>query len=45
LTESCHVYDTDIKDVIEEEEEFVGKGGFGGEEDNIEDIVVVVNDL
>ncbi|GKB77615.1 hypothetical protein Tco_0944510 [Tanacetum coccineum] len=43
--ESCHVYDTDIKDVIEEEEEFVGKEGFGREEDNIENIVVVVNDL
>ncbi|GJW75248.1 hypothetical protein Tco_0134618 [Tanacetum coccineum] len=37
--------DTDIEDVIEEEEGFVGKGGFGGEEDNIGDIVVVVNDL
>nr|GFB20057.1 hypothetical protein [Tanacetum cinerariifolium] len=33
------VYDTAIEDVIEEEE------GFGGEEDNIEDVVVVVNDL
>nr|GEX15027.1 auxilin-like protein [Tanacetum cinerariifolium] len=31
------VYDTDIEDVIEKEEGFVGKGGFGGEEDNIED--------
>nr|GEY96256.1 zinc finger, CCHC-type [Tanacetum cinerariifolium] len=39
------VYDTAIEDVIEEEEGFVGKGGFGGEEDNIEDVVVVVNDL
>nr|GEW47778.1 hypothetical protein [Tanacetum cinerariifolium] len=39
------VYDTAIKDVIEEEEGFVGKGGFGEEEDNIEDVVVVVNDL
>nr|GEY90825.1 hypothetical protein [Tanacetum cinerariifolium] len=39
------VYDTAIEDVIEEEEGFVGKGGFGGEEDNIEDIVVVANDL
>ncbi|GKA27834.1 hypothetical protein Tco_0714002 [Tanacetum coccineum] len=39
------VYDTDIEDVIEEEEGFVGKGGFGGEEDNIEDVVVVANDL
>nr|GFA65414.1 hypothetical protein [Tanacetum cinerariifolium] len=28
-----------------EEEGFVGKGGFGGEEDNIEDIVVVANNL
>ncbi|GJY54526.1 hypothetical protein Tco_0446190 [Tanacetum coccineum] len=27
------------------EEGFVGKGGFGGEEDNIEDVVVVANDL
>ncbi|GKA47080.1 hypothetical protein Tco_0739963 [Tanacetum coccineum] len=43
--ESIPVYDTDIEDVIEEEEEFVGKGGFGGEEDNIEDVVVVANDL
>nr|GEY99211.1 putative reverse transcriptase domain, ribonuclease H-like domain, aspartic peptidase domain protein [Tanacetum cinerariifolium] len=39
------VYDTAIEDVIEEEERFVGKRGFGGEEDNIEDVVVVVNDL
>nr|GEY51773.1 hypothetical protein [Tanacetum cinerariifolium] len=39
------IYDTDIEDVIEEEEGFVGKGGFDGEEDNIEDVVVVVNDL
>nr|GFB89163.1 hypothetical protein [Tanacetum cinerariifolium] len=28
--ESMPVYDTDIEDVIEEEEEFVGKRGFGG---------------
>ncbi|GJS95947.1 hypothetical protein Tco_0802915 [Tanacetum coccineum] len=27
------------------EEGFAGKGGFGGEEDNIEDVVVVANDL
>ncbi|GJX19722.1 hypothetical protein Tco_0222399 [Tanacetum coccineum] len=39
------VYDTNIEDVIEEEERFVGKGGFGGEEDDIEDVVVVANDL
>nr|GEW98484.1 hypothetical protein [Tanacetum cinerariifolium] len=39
------VYDTTIEDVIEEEEGFVRKGGFGGKEDNIEDVVVVVNDL
>ncbi|GJY09431.1 hypothetical protein Tco_0377616 [Tanacetum coccineum] len=39
------IYDTDIKDVIEEEEGFFGKGGFGEEEDNIEDVVVVANDL
>ncbi|GJX64086.1 hypothetical protein Tco_0298429 [Tanacetum coccineum] len=39
------VYDTDIEDVIEEEEGFVGIGGFDGEEDNIEDVVVVANDL
>ncbi|GJY04964.1 hypothetical protein Tco_0370904 [Tanacetum coccineum] len=39
------VYDTDIEDVIEEEEGFVGKGGFGWEEDNIKDVVVVANDL
>ena len=37
--ESCPVYDTDIEDVIEEEE------GFVGEEDNIEYIVVAANDL
>ncbi|GKB84820.1 hypothetical protein Tco_0957092 [Tanacetum coccineum] len=43
--ESMPVYDTDIEDVIEEEEGFVGKGGFGGEEDNIKDVVVVANDL
>nr|GEV57681.1 hypothetical protein [Tanacetum cinerariifolium] len=35
------VYDTAIEDVIEEKEGFVGKGGFGEEEDNIEDVVVV----
>nr|GEV58918.1 hypothetical protein [Tanacetum cinerariifolium] len=39
------VYDTDIEDVIEEEEGFVEKGGFGGEEDNIEDVLVVANDI
>nr|GFA26241.1 hypothetical protein [Tanacetum cinerariifolium]GFA52275.1 hypothetical protein [Tanacetum cinerariifolium] len=39
------VYDTDIEDVIEEEEGLVGKGGIGGEEDNIEDFVVVANDI
>nr|GEW30502.1 retrotransposon protein, putative, Ty1-copia subclass [Tanacetum cinerariifolium] len=43
--ESMPVYDTDIEDVIEKEERFVGKGGFDGEEDNIEDVVVVANDL
>nr|GEX01833.1 hypothetical protein [Tanacetum cinerariifolium] len=43
--ESCLVYDSDIEDFIEEEEGFVGKEGFGGEEDNIKDIVVVANDL
>ncbi|GJY04151.1 hypothetical protein Tco_0370091 [Tanacetum coccineum] len=43
--ESMSVCDTDIEDVIEEEEGFVGKGGFGGEEDNIEDVIVVANDL
>nr|GFA17226.1 hypothetical protein [Tanacetum cinerariifolium] len=43
--EPMPVYDTDIEDVIDEEEEFVGKGGFYGEEDNIKDVVVVVNDL
>nr|GEV56583.1 zinc finger BED domain-containing protein DAYSLEEPER [Tanacetum cinerariifolium] len=31
------VYVTAIKDVIEEEEEFVRKGGFDGKEDNIKD--------
>ncbi|GJV45733.1 hypothetical protein Tco_1430269 [Tanacetum coccineum] len=43
--ESMPVYDIDIEDVIEEEKGFVGKGRFGGEEDNIEDVVVVANDL
>ncbi|GJY76505.1 hypothetical protein Tco_0481621 [Tanacetum coccineum] len=43
--ESMPVYDTNIEDVIKEEEVFVGKRGFGGEEDNIEDVVVVANDL
>nr|GEV39851.1 reverse transcriptase domain-containing protein [Tanacetum cinerariifolium] len=43
--ESMLVYDTDIKDVIEEEEGFVGKGGYGGKEDNIKDVVVMANDL
>ncbi|GJY48618.1 hypothetical protein Tco_0438574, partial [Tanacetum coccineum] len=43
--ESMPVYDTDIEDVIEEEEGFVGKRGLDGEEDNIEDVVVVANDL
>ncbi|GJX43370.1 hypothetical protein Tco_0260046 [Tanacetum coccineum] len=43
--ESMPIYDTDIEDVIEEEERFVGKGGFGGEEDNTEDVVVVANDI
>ncbi|GJZ05961.1 hypothetical protein Tco_0539754, partial [Tanacetum coccineum] len=43
--ESMPVYDIDIKDVIEEEEGFVEKRGFGREEDNIEDILVVVNDI
>ncbi|GJR96161.1 hypothetical protein Tco_0268335 [Tanacetum coccineum] len=39
------VYDTDIEDVIEEEEGFIGKGGFSEEEENMENIVVVANDL
>ncbi|GJR51971.1 hypothetical protein Tco_1402492 [Tanacetum coccineum] len=43
--ESMSVYDIDIEDAIEEEEGFVGKGGFGEEEENIEDVVVVANDL
>ncbi|GJT01987.1 hypothetical protein Tco_0823156 [Tanacetum coccineum] len=43
--ESMQIYDTDIEDAIKEEEGFVGKGGFGGEEDSIEDVVVVANDL
>ncbi|GJR23586.1 hypothetical protein Tco_0972113 [Tanacetum coccineum] len=38
-------YDTDIEDVIEEEEGFVRKGGIGEEEDNLEDDVVVANDI
>nr|GEV29897.1 hypothetical protein [Tanacetum cinerariifolium]GEX79414.1 hypothetical protein [Tanacetum cinerariifolium] len=43
--ESMPVYDTSIEDVIEDEEGFVGKGVFGGEEDNIEYVVVVANGL
>nr|GEX58816.1 retrovirus-related Pol polyprotein from transposon TNT 1-94 [Tanacetum cinerariifolium] len=43
--ESMPVYDTDIKNVIEEEEGFVGKRGFGVEENNIEDIVVVATNI
>ncbi|GKD05452.1 hypothetical protein Tco_1180426, partial [Tanacetum coccineum] len=36
--ESMPVYDTDIKDVIEEEEGFVGKGGFG----NLVDVSILI---
>ncbi|GJT81972.1 retrovirus-related pol polyprotein from transposon TNT 1-94 [Tanacetum coccineum] len=43
--ESMPVYDTDIDDVIVDEEGFVVKRGSGEEEDNIEDVVVVANDL
>ncbi|GJY66971.1 hypothetical protein Tco_0469209 [Tanacetum coccineum] len=43
--ESMPVYDTDIEDAIEDEEGFVGKRGFGEEEDNMEDVVVMANDL
>nr|GEY15614.1 hypothetical protein [Tanacetum cinerariifolium] len=43
--ESMPVCDIDIEDIIVEEEGFVGKRGFGGEEDNIEDFIVVANDL
>ncbi|GJS75387.1 hypothetical protein Tco_0725268 [Tanacetum coccineum] len=43
--QSMPVYDIDIEDVIKEEEGFVGKGGFGREEDNIEDVVVMAHDL
>ncbi|GKE26862.1 hypothetical protein Tco_1442246, partial [Tanacetum coccineum] len=43
--ESMPVYDNYIEDAIKEEEGFVRKGGFDGEEDNIEDVVVVANDL
>ncbi|GKG23014.1 hypothetical protein Tco_0388317, partial [Tanacetum coccineum] len=43
--ESMPVYDTDIEDVIGDEEGFVGEGGFGEEEENMEDVVVVANDL
>nr|GEX19487.1 hypothetical protein [Tanacetum cinerariifolium] len=42
---SLPVYDTDIEDILEEEKGFVGKEGFGREEDNIEDVVVVDNDF
>ncbi|GJY87970.1 hypothetical protein Tco_0502598 [Tanacetum coccineum] len=43
--ESMPVNDTVIEDVIEEEEGFVGKRGLDGEEDNIEDVVVMANEL
>nr|GFA47977.1 hypothetical protein [Tanacetum cinerariifolium] len=43
--ESMPFCDIDIEDVIEEGEGFVGKRGFGGEEDNIEEVIVVANDL
>ncbi|GKD87261.1 hypothetical protein Tco_1358415, partial [Tanacetum coccineum] len=43
--ESMPIYDTDIEDVIEEEEGFIEKGGFGRKEDNIEYIVLVANYL
>ncbi|GJY03293.1 hypothetical protein Tco_0369233 [Tanacetum coccineum] len=43
--ESMPVYDTNIEDAIEDEEGFVGKRGFGDEEDNMEDVVVMANDL
>ncbi|GJQ95213.1 uncharacterized mitochondrial protein-like protein [Tanacetum coccineum] len=43
--ESMPVYDTNIEDVIEEEEGFFWKRGLDGEEDNVEDVVVVANDL
>nr|GEW94383.1 kinesin-like protein KIN-14E [Tanacetum cinerariifolium] len=43
--ESMPVYYTDIEDVIEEKEGFVGKGGIGREKDNIKDIVAVANDI
>ncbi|GJW05525.1 hypothetical protein Tco_1564381 [Tanacetum coccineum] len=43
--ESMPVYDTDINDVIVDEEGFVGKRGSSEEENNMEDVVVVANDL
>ncbi|GJY55280.1 hypothetical protein Tco_0454395 [Tanacetum coccineum] len=43
--ESMPVYDTNIEDVIKEEKGFVGKRGFGEEEENSEYVVVVANDL
>ncbi|GJX13156.1 uncharacterized mitochondrial protein-like protein [Tanacetum coccineum] len=42
---SMPIYDTDIEDAIKDEEGFVGKRGFGEEEDNMEDVVVMANDL
>ncbi|GKE48870.1 hypothetical protein Tco_1480128, partial [Tanacetum coccineum] len=39
--ESMPVYDTDIEDITEEEEGFIGKGTFSGKEDNIENVIVV----
>ncbi|GKA54778.1 hypothetical protein Tco_0753727 [Tanacetum coccineum] len=43
--ESMPVYDTDIEDVIEEEEGFVGKGGSTEEEDGNKDKVVYANHI
>nr|GEY13760.1 hypothetical protein [Tanacetum cinerariifolium] len=39
------VFDDDQYEEKIEEERFVGKGGFCGEEDNVEDLVLVANDL
>ncbi|GJY73047.1 hypothetical protein Tco_0477478 [Tanacetum coccineum] len=43
--ESIPVYNTNIEDVTEEEEGFVGKRGFSGEEENIKDVDVQGNDV
>nr|GEY35020.1 ubiquitin-conjugating enzyme family protein [Tanacetum cinerariifolium] len=45
VEELMSVYDTDIEDVIEEEEVFIWNVGLGGKDDNIKDVLVAANDL